>query len=94
MTLTLKRDGNEAVISTRDNGIGIAPEQLPFIFDMFMQAHSGPGRKGGLGLGLTLARSLVEGHDGRLTAQSEGLGRGTEFTIRLPLSIDTIRPHA
>jgi signal transduction histidine kinase len=60
---------------------------------MFMQAHSRPGRKGGLGLGLTLARNLVERHGGRLTARSEGLERGTEFTIRLPLPVDAISPH-
>ncbi len=83
--VTLTRAGDEAVISIHDNGIGIAPDQLPLIFDMFMQARSGPGRKGGLGLGLTLARNLVERHGGGLTARSEGLGRGTEFTVRLPL---------
>jgi signal transduction histidine kinase len=82
--LTLTRDGDEAVLSVRDDGIGIADEQLPFIFDMFMQAHGGFGPKAGLGIGLTLARSLVEQHGGRLTARSEGLGHGTEFIIRLP----------
>ncbi len=85
VAVSLMRDGDDAVLSVRDNGIGVAPDQLPLIFDMFMQASGGSGRKGGLGLGLTLARSLVEGHGGRLTAHSEGLGRGTEFTIRLPL---------
>jgi signal transduction histidine kinase len=85
VTLTLKPEGDDAVISIHDTGIGVAPDQLPFIFDMFMQAHSWPGRKAGLGLGLTLARNLVERHGGRLTAHSEGLGRGTTFTIRLPL---------
>jgi PAS domain S-box-containing protein len=83
--VTLTHTGDDALISVHDDGIGIAPDQLPLIFDMFMQAQSGPGRKGGLGLGLTLARNLVERHGGRLTVQSEGLGRGTEFTIRLPL---------
>jgi PAS domain S-box-containing protein len=91
VTLTLTRDGDEAVISVRDTGIGIAPEQLPLVFDMFMQADSGPGRKAGLGIGLTLARTLVEGHGGRLTAHSDGPGRGTEFIIRLPV---TVNPHA
>jgi signal transduction histidine kinase len=92
VTLTLMRQAEEYVIAIRDNGIGIAPEQLPLIFDLFMQAHHGAGRKGGLGIGLTLARNLVEQHGGRLTAQSEGLGRGAEFTVRLPVSIETSGP--
>ena len=84
--LTLMRDGDEAVHPrSATPGSASRPSSSPRIFDMFMQAHGGSGRTGGLGLGLTLARSLVEGHGGRMTAHSEGLGRGTEFTIRLPL---------
>ena len=79
------------MISVRDDGIGVAPEQLPLIFDLFVQAHHGAGRKGGLGIGLALARNLVEQHGGRLTAQSEGLGYGAEFTVSLPLSTESSR---
>jgi PAS domain S-box-containing protein len=84
VTVTLDRDGDEAAIVVRDDGIGIEPEHLPLIFDMFMQARRTPERRGGLGIGLTLSRSLVEQHGGRLTAHSEGPGRGAEFRIRLP----------
>ena len=84
VVVTLQPDGDHAVVSVRDNGIGIAREQLPLIFDMFMQAHSTPERKGGLGIGLTLSRSLIERHGGQLSAHSEGPGQGAEFRIRLP----------
>jgi signal transduction histidine kinase len=84
VTVTLERDGDDALISVRDNGIGIAPDKLPRIFDMFMQADSTPVAGGGLGIGLTLSRSLVERHGGRLTAHSAGPGQGAEFRIRLP----------
>jgi signal transduction histidine kinase len=85
VTVTLVRDGDDALISIQDTGVGIAPEELTRIFDMFMQARSTPARKGGLGIGLTLSRSLVERHGGRLTAHSAGPGQGAEFRIRLPL---------
>jgi PAS domain S-box-containing protein len=84
VTVTLERDGDDAAIGVRDDGIGIEREHLPQIFDMFMQARRTPERKGGLGIGLALSRSLIERHGGRLTAHSDGLGRGTEFRIRLP----------
>ncbi len=79
-------EGGEAVLRVRDSGIGIPPETLPRIFDLFAQgdrtlAHS----EGGLGLGLTLARMLVHLHGGTLTAASDGAGRGSEFVMRLPL---------
>ncbi len=76
----------EAVVRIRDDGPGMAPEVLPRIFDLFMQADRSYDRSGGgLGIGLTLVRRLVELHGGRVTAHSGGLGHGSEFVVRLPL---------
>jgi CheY-like chemotaxis protein len=73
-------------IRVRDNGIGIASEQLPRIFDMFTQVDTSLERtRSGLGIGLTLTKNLVELHGGTLEVQSAGLGQGTEFVVRLPL---------
>lgn len=84
--LSVVQEGEEAVIRVRDNGVGIAPEMLPHIFELFTQVDGSLGRSyGGLGIGLALARNLVEMHDGRLQAQSAGLGAGCEFTVKLPL---------
>ncbi len=84
--MSVSQEGAEAVIRVRDNGAGIAPEQLPTIFDLFMQVDGSLGRSyGGLGIGLALARNLVEMQDGRLQAQSGGLGKGSEFTVKLPV---------
>ena len=84
--MTVSREGDEAVIRVRDNGVGIAPELLPHIFDLFTQVDGSLGRSyGGLGIGLALARNLVEMHDGRLQARSDGLGKGSEFTVKLPV---------
>jgi PAS domain S-box-containing protein len=84
--LTARREGLSVVITVSDNGIGIAPEALPRVFDMFMQGDSTNRQpEGGLGIGLTLVRSLVQMHGGSVEATSEGLGRGSEFHIRLPL---------
>jgi len=85
VTLALESRGDEAVIRIRDTGIGIDATELLRVFDMFMQSNRPSDRRGGLGVGLTLARSLVERHGGRITVSSEGLGRGSEFTIHLPL---------
>ncbi|HTE20418.1 MAG TPA: ATP-binding protein, partial [Armatimonadota bacterium] len=75
-----------AVIRVRDLGIGISPEALPHIFDLFVQADPSHERgKGGLGIGLTLVKSLVELHGGSVEASSEGLGRGSEFRVLLSL---------
>jgi PAS domain S-box-containing protein len=77
----------EVEIRVRDHGIGIAPEHLRKVFDLFTQVDQSLDRtRGGLGIGLTLARRLVELHGGTLTASSEGPGRGSEFVIRLPAS--------
>jgi signal transduction histidine kinase/AmiR/NasT family two-component response regulator len=76
----------EAVVCVRDSGMGIAPEALPRVFDMFHQAEPGLVRAaGGLGIGLTLARRLVEMHGGRIDISSPGPGQGTEVEIRLPI---------
>ena len=80
-------DGAQASVEVRDDGIGIEPEMLSRIFDLFAQVDTSLERaQGGLGIGLTIARSLVEMHDGKLEAASEGLGRGSAFTVRLPLA--------
>jgi PAS domain S-box-containing protein len=88
--LIAERDGGEAVIRVRDNGIGIEPELLPHVFDLFTQADRSLVRsKGGLGIGLTLVKQLVEMHGGQVYASSWGVGRGSEFTIRLPVLPDS-----
>jgi len=91
--LTASRDGDTAVIRVRDNGAGIAPELLPHIFDLFVQDEQGPAQLlGGLGIGLALVRRLVELHDGSVTAHSAGVGRGSEFTVRLPVAAAAAAP--
>jgi signal transduction histidine kinase len=86
--LSVSVDEESVRVSVRDNGIGIAQDYQRPIFDMFMQVDSSLERsRGGLGIGLTLARRLVEMHGGRLSATSAGLGLGSEFTVDLPLSI-------
>jgi CheY-like chemotaxis protein/anti-sigma regulatory factor (Ser/Thr protein kinase) len=79
--------GNEAIVDIVDNGIGISPDVLPVIFDMFVQADTSlERRQSGLGVGLALAKRLVELHGGRLDAHSEGVNRGSRFTVTLPTS--------
>ena len=88
--LAVRREGGEALISVRDNGIGIPQELLPRVFDMFAQAGERRSyAEGGLGIGLALARRLVELHGGRVEARSEGPGRGSEFVVHLPLTTPT-----
>ena len=80
------RDGDEAVISVSDTGIGISPDALPQVFDLFSQADQRPvSAHNGMGVGLALARSLVEMHGGTVTAASAGLGQGSRFEVRLPV---------
>jgi signal transduction histidine kinase/ActR/RegA family two-component response regulator len=84
--LRVRRDGDEAVIAVCDNGQGIDPQVLPYIFDLFTQAERTPDRsQGGLGIGLALVKSLVALHGGRVAANSPGLSQGSEFSVRLPV---------
>ncbi len=87
--LQAKRAGDEAVVSVRDNGAGIPADMLPKIFELFTQVErTYSSAQGGLGIGLTLARSLSNLHGGSIEARSDGPGRGSEFVVRLPLSLE------
>ncbi|CAN5875865.1 hypothetical protein BH24ACI5_BH24ACI5_21970 [soil metagenome] len=80
----------EVTLSVRDTGIGIAPDALPHIFDLFVQERQAVDQsQGGLGIGLTIVRSLVERHGGSVSARSEGQGKGSEFIVRLPRTVRT-----
>ena len=84
--LSGRREGQELVIEVADNGVGIAPELLPGVFDVFYQGQQGVDRsQGGLGLGLALVKSLVAMHEGRVEAHSAGRDQGSRFVVRLPL---------
>jgi two-component system CheB/CheR fusion protein len=85
--LTAGREGGSAVVSIRDQGIGIPAELLPHVFEMFTQVDTARrGSQSGLGIGLSLARNLVQLHGGTVTATSAGPGEGSEFVVRLPLA--------
>jgi signal transduction histidine kinase/DNA-binding response OmpR family regulator len=85
--VSLSAERGEAVVRIRDTGVGIAPEMLPKIWEMFAQADTVSDQsKSGLGIGLSLAKQLVHLHAGRIAAASEGLGKGSEFTVWLPLA--------
>jgi CheY-like chemotaxis protein len=87
IALDARVDGGELEVTVRDDGIGIAAEHLPRLFQMFAQVESAGSRaQGGLGIGLALAKGLVELHGGSISARSAGLGSGSEFTVRLPLA--------
>jgi PAS domain S-box-containing protein len=94
VTVTAQTDGTEVVIAVRDQGIGIPPETLPTVFELFSQGQRSLDRgRGGLGIGLTLARRIVELHGGTVEARSAGLGKGAEFVIRLP-GLSALQPGA
>jgi CheY-like chemotaxis protein/anti-sigma regulatory factor (Ser/Thr protein kinase) len=85
IVLTAGQEAGWVVLSVSDTGVGIPDEMLPRIFDLFAQVDPSPARsEGGLGIGLTLVRRLVELHGGDVSARSEGKGRGSEFIARLP----------
>jgi PAS domain S-box-containing protein len=93
--LTVERQGSDVLMSVKDNGIGIAPKELPGVFGMFAQVQASLERaQGGLGIGLTLVRRLVEMHGGRIEAHSDGCGKGSEFVVRLPLIVEASGPKA
>ncbi len=86
ISLSIQQEGVQMVLRVRDTGIGVAPESLPHVFELFTQAPRSLDRsQGGLGIGLAVVRKLVEMHGGTVEAQSAGLGKGSEFTVRLPV---------
>jgi signal transduction histidine kinase/DNA-binding response OmpR family regulator len=93
ITVSAERRGDEIAVRVKDTGIGIAPEMLPRVFDMFVQEQQALDRsRGGLGLGLTIVRSLVAMHGGTVEVHSEGRNRGSEFVVVLPAAV--VRPPA
>ncbi|HTM24378.1 MAG TPA: PAS domain S-box protein [Vicinamibacterales bacterium] len=85
VTIGARKQNGTVYITVKDTGIGIAQEHLPFVFQRFWQAHTGASREfAGLGIGLALARHLVELHGGSIRVESQGVGRGSEFTVALP----------
>lgn len=93
--IEVARDGAQAVVTVTDDGIGITPDLLPYVFDLFVQGESRPpGLEGGLGIGLSLVRRLVTAHEGQVTAASPGADQGSTFTVRLPLLAQPPLPAA
>ncbi len=92
--LNMRKEGDQAVISVKDNGIGISPDAMPRVFDMFTQVdpHINNNATGGLGIGLNVVQRLVRMHHGDVEGRSEGLGKGSEFIVRLPLVATTEKP--
>jgi PAS domain S-box-containing protein len=91
ITLSLDHENDEAVVAVQDNGVGIPPHALERVFDMFSQVRSGQVRGAeGLGIGLSLVRTLVQMHSGTVCAFSDGPGRGARFTVRLPLAEEPV----
>jgi CheY-like chemotaxis protein len=93
ISLAAERQGSDVLISVKDNGVGIPPEMISRIFDMFTQVDRSITRsQGGLGIGLTLVKRLIEMHGGTISAHSDGVGHGAEFLIRLPVAIESTTP--
>ncbi len=88
VALSVRCDGVDSEIAVSDTGQGLSQEFLPYVFDRFRQAHGGTNRRhSGLGLGLAIARQIVEQHGGTVRAESSGLGKGSTFTIHLPIAV-------
>ena len=84
--VALERDGDQALVRVADDGVGIAADRIGTIFELFAQAENAIGRaQGGMGIGLALVRNLLQLHDGTITVESDGLGKGSEFVVRLPI---------
>lgn len=95
INLTILQGGKDLLITVKDNGIGIPADKLGSIFEMFSQVDQSLERaQSGLGIGLTLAKRLVELHNGNIEARSGGLGQGSEFIVRLPITLDQTLPQA
>jgi PAS domain S-box-containing protein len=94
ITLETRREHDHAVVRVSDTGIGIPPGALASVFEMFSQLHPGAQGEAGLGIGLALVRQLVQMHGGSVEAASEGAGRGSTFTVRLPLIEAAAMPSA
>jgi signal transduction histidine kinase/CheY-like chemotaxis protein len=91
---SVRPEGERGVLSVRDDGVGIGSDMLPRVFDLFAQGDVSLDRsRGGLGVGLTLVKALVEQHGGEVSAHSDGLGRGSTFTVRLPRLDASAEPH-
>jgi signal transduction histidine kinase len=91
IAVQLRRAGSMAEIEVTDSGQGIRPSFLPLVFERFRQADSSSARShGGLGLGLSIVRHVVEGHNGTITASSPGEGQGATFIVRLPIPSDRL----
>jgi CheY-like chemotaxis protein len=89
ISIDVCRQGDDVVLAMKDTGIGIRSDLLPHVFDLFTQEHQSADRsKGGLGIGLTIVRNLVDLHGGSVQAESEGLGKGSIFTVRLPIATE------
>ncbi len=87
VVVTMERDGDEAVVRVTDDGVGIAPDRIGTIFELFAQAENAIGRaQGGMGIGLALVRNLLHLHGGSITANSDGIGKGSEFAVRFPIA--------
>ena len=87
IAIDVRRDSGEATVTIRDTGIGISADTLPHIFQIFTQDEQAIDRsQGGLGIGLSLVKGLVDLHDGSVEAKSDGAGRGSEFVVRLPIA--------
>jgi PAS domain S-box-containing protein len=92
VSLSLNKEGEDAVVRVKDTGVGIGPDLLPQVFDLFTQAKRTLDRsQGGLGVGLTVVQKLVEMHGGTTEAHSSGLGQGSEFIVRLPILLSPLR---